>query len=75
MVNVELFVRTSQAVAKVRRMKRPGYGDPEYEDLWRMEGYLEDYVWANYVTEIAGCLKKRMLREKSMKRFAGTREI
>lgn len=51
MVNVKVFPWMSQAVAKVRRMKRPGYRDPGYKDLWHMEGYLEDRAWANYVKE------------------------
>jgi len=33
MMNVKLFLRTSQAVAKARRMKRPGYGDPDIKDF------------------------------------------
>ena len=64
MVNVKLCLRTSQAIAKVRRMKRPGYGDPEYEDLWRMEGYLEDYVWANYVTENSWLFEEKKVEGK-----------
>ena len=50
-VDVKLFLRTSQAEGKVRRMRRPGYGDPETKDFWRMEGYYEECVWANYVKE------------------------
>jgi len=51
--DIKLFLRTSKAVAKNRRMCRPGYGDPDTKDFWRTEGYFEQCVWANYVKENA----------------------
>ncbi|MCJ1251092.1 ribosylnicotinamide kinase [Trapelia coarctata] len=51
MLDVKLFLRTSEGVAKARQMKRPGYGDPNTKDFWRMDGYFEECVWANYVKE------------------------
>ncbi|MCJ1398069.1 ribosylnicotinamide kinase [Xylographa trunciseda] len=49
MADVKLFLRTSKAAAKYRRMTRPGYGDPETKDFWRTEEYFEECVWENYV--------------------------
>ncbi|MCJ1391884.1 ribosylnicotinamide kinase [Xylographa bjoerkii] len=54
MADVKLFLRTSKAAAKYRRMTRPGYGDPETKDFWRTEEYFEECVWENYVENSKG---------------------
>ncbi|MCJ1317024.1 ribosylnicotinamide kinase [Xylographa vitiligo] len=54
MADVKLFLRTSKAAAKYRRMTRPGYGDPDTKDFWRTEEYFEECVWGNYVRNSAG---------------------
>ncbi|MCJ1289616.1 ribosylnicotinamide kinase [Xylographa carneopallida] len=54
LADVRLFLRTSKAAAKYRRMTRPGYGDPDTTDFWRTEEYFEECVWGNYVKNSAG---------------------
>ena len=51
LAEIKLFLRTSKVAAKARRMRRPGYGDPETKDFWRTEAYFEECVWGNYVKE------------------------
>ncbi|MCJ1286447.1 ribosylnicotinamide kinase [Xylographa opegraphella] len=54
MADVKLFLRTSKAAARHRRMTRPGYGDPDTKDFWRTEEYFEECVWGNYVRNSGG---------------------
>ena len=63
MMDVKLFLRTSQAEGKARRMRRPGYEDPNTRDFWRMEGYYEECVWANYAKE-----NRRMFEDGDVER-------
>ena len=48
----KLFLRTSKATAKTRRLSKPGWGPDANPDMyWATEAYFDASVWVNYVKE------------------------